>query len=229
MTLTGGVAALVLAAGASTRMGPGAPKALAEVAGASMLERVLTTLAEAGVEPVVVLGPPHGERIRAALREAHRTAWNPRPELGMLSSVQVGLRALTWGAVRGALIWPVDVPLVKTATVRQLLEAAHAEPDGPRLVLPSYAERGGHPLWLPSALFAEALELPAGSTLRTLRERHPVLRVAVADPAVLRDVDTPADLAAAREAAGPAPERAPGPRPDSHGDGDGDAGAGADR
>lgn len=198
--MTGGVAALVLAAGASTRMGTAAPKALAEVAGASMLERVLATLAAAGVEPVVVLGPPHGERIRGALPGSPRTAWNPRPELGMLSSVQVGLRALAAGAVSGALIWPVDVPLVQTATVLQLLAAAQADgaAGSPRLVVPSHADRGGHPLWLPAALFTEALELPADSTLRCLRERHPVLRLAVADPAVLRDLDTPEDLAAAR-------------------------------
>lgn len=201
--MTGGIAALVLAAGASTRMGTAAPKALAEVAGASMLGRVLATLAEVGVEPMVVLGPPHGEQIRAALPDSQRTAWNPRPELGMLSSVQVGLRALATGAVRGALIWPVDVPMVQTATVLRLLEAAQADEaaGGPRLVVPSHADRGGHPLWLPAALFAEALELPADSTLRCLRERHPVLRLAVEDPAVLRDLDTPADLAAARAAA----------------------------
>lgn len=209
--MTGGVAALVLAAGASTRMGTGAPKALAEVAGTSMLDRVLATLADAGVEPVVVLGPPHGEQIRGALPTAQRTAWNPRPELGMLSSVQVGLRALPAGAVRGALIWPVDVPLVKTATVRLLIEAADTAPGRPRLVLPSHADRGGHPLWLPAALFTEALELPEGSTLRSLREGHPVLRLVVADPAVLRDVDTPADLAAAQEAAGPARDSALNP------------------
>ncbi|MFO0573970.1 MAG: nucleotidyltransferase family protein [Polyangia bacterium] len=192
-----GPVALVLAAGASTRMGTGAAKALIELGGVRMLDRVLSSLEAVGVEPLVVIGPPHGAAIRAALPASVRTAWNPRPERGMLSSVQTGLGELVAAPVMGALIWPVDVPLVQAVTVRRLLQAAQAEGAG-RPVLPTHAGRGGHPLWLPACRFADVLALPEGATLRELRARHPELRLEVTDAAVLRDLDTPADLAAAR-------------------------------
>jgi molybdenum cofactor cytidylyltransferase len=209
MTGTGRPAALVLAAGTSRRMGTGAAKALTELAGARLLDRVLATLAQVGpdgwIEPLVVIGPPHGAAIRAALPAATRTAWNPCPERGMLSSVQTGLRGLVAaGAAAGALIWPVDVPLVRAETVRRLLQVALADGAG-RPVLPTYGGRGGHPLWLPACRFGDVLALPEGATLRVLRTRHPELRLEVADAAVLRDIDTPADLHAAAGLVEPRP------------------------
>src|SRR6185312_2807795 len=87
-----GVAAVVLAAGASTRMGE--PKALLRIGdGSSYVEAIAATARAGGCdEIVVVLGPPHGDTIRAQLASAPPSpsatiAWNPDPSRGMLSSV----------------------------------------------------------------------------------------------------------------------------------------------
>lgn len=196
------VGAVILAAGASTRMGQ--PKALLSLLGQPLLARVVATAQAAGVGPIVVaVAPPHGDEIRAALLPLPglRWAWNPAPELGMLSSVQAALPALSCEPrLRGVLVWPVDIPLVEPGTVRAILAAALPSPASdqpPGLVVPTYAGRGGHPLWLPQPLFSAALALDPALGLRALREHHPVLRLPVDDAEILRDLDAPADVAQA--------------------------------
>jgi molybdenum cofactor cytidylyltransferase len=166
--------------------------------GRTLLQRVIERAAEAGAEDLVVaIGPPHGEQIQR--ESAHlpvRWAWNGQPEQGMLSSVQVAL-PLVAAAAQGALIWPVDLPLVSPQTVRTLLCAADDQLCGP-----TYGGQGGHPLWLPRRLFAEALDLPPALGLRGLRLRHRLVQIDVMDAEVLRDLDTPADVARARDYCG---------------------------
>jgi len=185
------ITAVVLAAGASTRMGE--PKALlCTPDGRRYVEAIADTARTGGCDEVlVVLGPPHGEAIRAALSAAPlRVAWNPNPERGMLSSVQAGL-----GGVAGdALIWPVDIPFVAVATVRTLVM------HGGTIVVPLQNGRGGHPLRLARAHFAEVMTLDPARGLKALLEAHAaeVTRLPVDDPKVLVDVDTPDDYARTR-------------------------------
>ena len=188
------IAAVVLAAGASARMGE--PKALLERPdGRRYVEAIAATGREAGCdEIVVVLGPPHGERIRAALPPAAKVAWNPDPARGMLSSVQVGIAALSH-AVTAALIWPVDIPFVAAATVRTLVMHAGT------IVVPVHNNRGGHPLFVARACFAEIAALDPARGLKALLDAHraEVVRLPVDDPGVLVDVDTPEDYARTRD------------------------------
>lgn len=181
----------------------GQAKALLPLAGQTLVATVLWRLREIEVATAVVaIAAPHGSQIEPEL--AARTAelaplqlrwvWNPRPEAGMLSSVQCALRPLVEdgdGELSGVLIWPVDIPRVRPETLRRLVEHGHA---GERLLVPTYDGRGGHPLWLPRALWAETLGLPAAAGLRELRRRHPELRLPTSDPEILRDLDTPQDL-----------------------------------
>jgi CTP:molybdopterin cytidylyltransferase MocA len=188
------VAAIVLAAGASSRMG--SPKALLDLGGESFLARIARTARAAGASAVIaVVGPPDGEQVRARLPPGVAAAWNPAPARGMLSSIQSGVAALPRGTA-AALIWPVDLPEVAEATVRRILAA----PAG-RIAVPEQGGAGGHPVRLPARLFAELAALPVEAGLRGLLEAHPgeVERISVDDPAVRRDVDTPADLAALRK------------------------------
>lgn len=193
-----GSALVVLSAGASRRMGQ--PKALLALpSGQTFLSRILSVAAAAGVtETLVVLGPPHGETIGAALPAGARSVWNATPERGMLSSVQAGLRAVS-GDAGGALLWPVDVPFVQEETVRRVLAAGIlAAPQERKSIIPTQDGRGGHPIWVPRELFQEVMTLPEDIGLRALQQRHPerALRLPVADPFVLRDIDTPTVLAA---------------------------------
>jgi CTP:molybdopterin cytidylyltransferase MocA len=193
-----GVAAVVLAAGASTRMGE--PKALLRVSdGRSYVEAIAATARAGGCdEIVVVLGPPHGDTIRAQQASAQQSpaatiAWNPDPSRGMLSSVQAGIAALSAG-VTAAMIWPVDIPFVAVATVRTLVMHSGT------IVVPVHNSRGGHPLRLGRALLPEVMTLDPARGLKALLEAHAVevTRLAVGDAAVLVDVDTPEDYARTR-------------------------------
>ena len=185
------VAAIILAAGASSRMGR--PKALLGLPSrGSFAGAIADAATEAGVAIVCfVLGPPHGEAIRAALPPSARVAWNADPSRGMLSSIQAGIAAVQHEA-EAALVWPVDQPLVSVATVRALL-AAPAD----RIVIPVRAGRGGHPVRLPRALFPPVMALPHERGLRGLMEDEParVLRIEVEDRGAVADVDTPGDYA----------------------------------
>jgi CTP:molybdopterin cytidylyltransferase MocA len=97
--------------------------------------------------------------------------------------------------VTGALIWPVDVPLVRVETVRAVIEAGDAAPG--RLVIPQLDKRGGHPVRIPRARFPELMALDPARGLKALVEAQPaqVLRLPVDDIGVLVDIDTPEDFA----------------------------------
>ena len=187
--------AVVRAAGSSARMGEA--KALLRARdGRSFVDAIAATARAGGCGGVVVVvGPPHGEAVRAALPVGAGAAWNPRPERGMLSSVQAGIAALPPGT-GAALIWPVDVPYVATATVRAILDAAPAH-----IVVPVHNKRGGHPVRLPRRFFGELAALDPERGLKALLDAHAkeVERLAVADKAVLVDVDTPEDYARTRD------------------------------
>lgn len=198
-----GAWAVVLAAGASTRMGE--PKALLPTRDGRRFVDAVAATARAGgcAGVVVVVGPPHGAAIGAALPSVATAAWNADPSRGMLSSVQAGLLALP-AAAAAALIWPVDIPFVAVATVRAVVARAAA-----RLVVPVHGAggddgargRGGHPLGIPRRLFAEVAALDPARGLKALLDAHAaeVERLPVADRGVLVDVDTPDDYARTRE------------------------------
>jgi molybdenum cofactor cytidylyltransferase len=185
------VAAIVLAAGRGERLGVVAKALLGTP---TLLERVVGSARAAGVtRVVVVVGPPHGERVATAARAlGAEVAVNPAPERGMVSSLAAGVALL--GDERACLSWPVDVPGVTAATVRALCSAA--TPD--RVTVPSHEGHGGHPVALGRALWSRLPALvraPGG--LRALKADPGVAwsHLSVDDAGVLLDVDTPADLA----------------------------------
>ncbi len=236
------VVALVLAAGAARRLGR--PKASLPLAdGRAALDHVLDAAAGV-VRAVVVAGhaPEEVERVlaaRAARGEAAPAAAcvvNARWALGRTTSIHAGLAALPPpGAGIAAppppgqgepspaldvLLWPVDVCLVGAGVVAHLLAARAGAPDADGWV-PSHAGRRGHPVLLApplqAALRTLAEDAPARDAVRAAAAAGRLVHVEVDDPAVLWDVDTPADLARtlaehARRRAGPrgaAPPRDP--------------------
>jgi molybdenum cofactor cytidylyltransferase len=184
---------VVLAAGASSRMG--SPKALLEVDGANFVTRIATTARAAGTIGVaVVVGPPDGDKIKAKLPVGAAPVWNHDPSRGMLSSVQAAVQTLPPRAL-GILVWPVDQPLVTQETVRRILDA----PIG-KIVVPRHGGKGGHPVRIPSKYFGALAALPPEAGLHGLLDAHraDVVYLDVDDPAVVQDIDTPADHAAAK-------------------------------
>jgi molybdenum cofactor cytidylyltransferase len=189
------IQAVVLAAGASTRMAAvGGPKALLRGPDRrTFVTRIVETARAGGIGGVtVVVGPPHGEAIKKALPVGAGAVTNPRPERGMLSSVQAAIQELPRTAT-AALIWPVDVPFVEVETVRAILAAAPG-----KLVVPQIADKkkGGHPIRVPRARFAELMALDPDAGLKALIDARPdqVERLNVTDKNILVDIDTPEDL-----------------------------------
>jgi nitroreductase len=116
----------------------------------------------------------------------------------MIDSVRAGLRALP-AAVDGVLLFPVDYAMVGASTVALLLVHLLTDEGDPEVVLPLFRERPGHPFVVRATLADEILD-PSASTLRDVIRRpgRRVCTVATVDGWVSRDLDTPADLQAAR-------------------------------
>src|SRR4051794_32861229 len=128
-----GERALILAAGAGTRLG-GVAKALLRLPdGRTFLDAILEL---AGPAPVVVVAAPFGAEVAAAVAGRAEVVWNPAPERGMIASLVAGLAAIPDADV--ALVWPVDHPRVTAATVAAVRAAAARD----RIVVPVHAGRG---------------------------------------------------------------------------------------
>lgn len=173
----------------------GRPKPLLPFGGSPMVARVVeTVLAAGGIAPVIVVTGHQRGAVESALAALPvECVYNADYEHGeMLSSVQAGARALAprAGAVLLAL---ADQPAIEVATVRALVGAWRES--GAPIVVPLHNGRRGHPVVISSALFPEMLELGPHETLKSLMLRHKSLirEVALADDAVVTDVDTPAD------------------------------------
>ena len=194
------VAALILAAGKSSRMGS-ANKLLAEGGGRPMVARVAEIALASCARPVVVVTGFEGGLIAAALAGlAVAIAPNPDYNLGLSTSLKTGLAALKEPGVAGALLLPGDMPHLTAATLDRLI-AAFAQSGGHAICVPEAAGVRGNPLLWPADLFAVMAGLSGDKGARELLARYPDRIKIVAAPAseILADVDTPEDLAKARE------------------------------
>lgn len=188
------LAGVVLAAGRSSRMGY--PKALLDFRGEPFIIRVLQALEALDIKHRVVVLGPDAPRIRAALA-VHECliAENPDPDTGPIASLRAALVALRTTRPAAALVWPVDLPHVRMATVERLIEAH--ERARAAAVVPVFGGRRGHPVIWDHTLFAE-LETSEAATregARAVLHAHAaeVVGVPVDDPAVLDEINTPAD------------------------------------
>ncbi len=183
----GSLAAVVLAAGLSRRMK--AEKILLPFGDSTVLETILSTLALAGVEEVVcVLRTDLPDAARRARAAGARVVWNARPEEDMLISIRMGLRAVSPKA-SAVFIWPADCPAVSPRTVGLLARSA----DPARALIPVYRSRRGHPALLGRELLPAVEGIPPREGLRHLwRTRaEAVTEIAVDDPGILQNLDTP--------------------------------------
>ena len=185
-----GVAGIILAAGASSRMGR--PKMLLPMAGGTLLSTVSRALLDGPLSKVVVVLGHDADRIR---RDAGLPA-DPRLEVavnddwasGMASSLRRGLAACeTAGAVLVAL---GDQPGMTGDRVRRIVSAWHP---GVHLVLPVHAGRAGHPVLFGRPLWPELRALKGDTGARDVVKRHVLKAIQVPEPP-LPDLDTEEDL-----------------------------------
>jgi CTP:molybdopterin cytidylyltransferase MocA len=198
------ITAVVLAAGAGSRLG--GPKALAELAGRSLLAHVLATCAASLVDEVVVVTGEQAERVAAAaetealalpelpVRVVRHEGWRS----GRTGSLQAGL-ALS-ALDHDVLVFPVDHPAVDATTLDLLLGVFGYAARHPDVVVPVHGDdltgtrRRGHPVLLHARLRPAVAALRPDEPLHDLVHRSEVLEVPVDDPGILVDVNEPADL-----------------------------------
>ncbi|MBQ6273496.1 MAG: NTP transferase domain-containing protein [Oscillospiraceae bacterium] len=184
-------AALIVAAGMSSRMGDFKP--LLNIGSISIAQRVVATFQQAGVEKIVMITGYNATALEKHLagngvvflrNENYRSTQ-------MFDSVCIGLRYLRDKCER-LLFTPVDIPLFTAGTVRALLDS------GAALACPAVDGETGHPTLISASLFDAILADPGDRGLRGALERcgAEMLRLPVEDRGVLHDADTPEDYKA---------------------------------
>jgi molybdenum cofactor cytidylyltransferase len=186
------ISAVVLAAGLSTRMGR--PKMILPWGSETVIGRVVSVLAKAGVaEIIVVTGGTHSEVEAALWGHPVRFAHNSHFANGeMLLSIQAGVEQLD-PASHGFLLALGDQPQIESDVVKRVI-SAYTQKQAP-LVVPSIQMRRGHPWLVDRALWVEILALQPPLTMRNFLHHHrdEIFYVEVDSRSILMDLDTPED------------------------------------
>ena len=182
------VAALLLAAGRSSRMGSCKP--LLPLGDKTVLDRCLKTLHQGGVNDIFVVVSINGEEVaRAAHEHPVQIVVNSDSRGDMASSIRIG-RDRTALETSGIIVALCDCPLVLPTTIAALIEQHSKHVDC--IITPTYLGRRGHPLLLPRPILEELTE---GTTLRDVLKRNAIRirEVPLEDSGILTDMDTPED------------------------------------
>ncbi len=194
---TGPVAGVVLAAGASTRMGEN--KLLFDLGGEALVRRAVARATAAGLDPVVVVLGHEADRVRAELAGLPcRTVVNPDYGRGINASLKAGISALP-AATAAAVVMLADMPFVTTPMLATLVERYRAGPAP--LVISDYEGVNAPPMLYDRSLFPELLQMEGEGCGKQVVRRHRAEAAVARWPATaLTDIDVPDDYARVRGA-----------------------------
>lgn len=183
--------AVVLAAGASTRMGQN--KLLLELDGQTLAGRAVRAAGDAGLAPIIVVLGHEAQRVGAALAGLTcRAVINPDHAQGQGTSLQVGIRAAAEMGAGAAVIMLADMPFVSAAMLAEV--AARHRKEGAPMVVSRYGDVTAPPMLYDRALFAELLALQGQACGKEMVRRHRLEAAFIDWPeAALADVDIPED------------------------------------
>jgi len=182
------VAAILLAAGRSRRMG--AFKPLLPFGDQTVIESCIRNLRDAHIEDIVVVLGHRAEDVRGHLSNHQvRFAFNDQPDSEMGVSIARGLEQIG-GDARAVMIALVDHPAVPPDVIQTLIDEWRR--GSTRLIQPEYGGRGGHPVLIDLAYRTELLNLDPERGLRQFFDKHrrQTHRITVESPYVARDMDT---------------------------------------
>jgi molybdenum cofactor cytidylyltransferase len=188
------IGAVLLAAGAGRRLG-GIAKALIRIEGASLVQRQLLALREAGVDAVVVVTGFERQPVEAEARaRATALAYNADYAQGLAGSARIGLAALGAG-FDGILMALVDQPLIEAGDLAALIAAFNSRPAG-HVLVPQVEGARGNPVMLDESVRARVLASGPGSGVRDLLDQEPALVYLwqTSNVRFITDLDTPEDL-----------------------------------
>jgi molybdenum cofactor cytidylyltransferase len=199
--VSGCIAAVVLAAGTSSRMA-GRNKLLCEVGGVTLIERALRAALGSRCSHVMVATGWEADRVEAACGAVAGSrpvtvVRNPDYQAGLASSLRCALARLP-ESVDAAMVQLADMPWITAAHIDRLI--ATFDPDKPAIVLPVRAGRRGHPVLWPRRYFPAILDLTGDVGARELLARYSseVRAVPFDTDAIFDDIDTPDELAGAQ-------------------------------
>ena len=199
--MTEPVAAVILAAGLSRRMGK--PKMSLPWGQTTVLGQVIDIFKQAGVQEIVIVTGGARQAVDEELARSTyslpvRSVFNPDYETGeMLSSIQCGLQSLG-NSVEAALIGLGDQPQISLAAVWAVLGDQWKVPISSvsnyrdKIIVPSFNNHRGHPWLVGSQYWQQVLEPPL-TTRDFLREHASLIQYVATDLTVLKDLDTPED------------------------------------
>lgn len=185
------ICALVLAAGESKRMGR--PKQLLPFGRQTLIEKVVENVTKSGVDITLIVLGAHREKIIEKLKNfAVKQVDNPRFREGMLSSVQAGFNAVPKEA-QAVVVILGDQPTVPSKVIDRIIDTYRKTGKG--IVLPVFQNKRGHPILIDTKYSLEVAELDQDIGLKALIRDHAgdIEEVAVATPAILKDIDYPED------------------------------------
>jgi molybdenum cofactor cytidylyltransferase len=186
------VSAVVLAAGASTRMG--GPKLLLPLGGEPLVRRTVRQVAAAGFDEVLVVVGSEHEQVLAALEDLKvRHVVNPDYRTGMSSSFRAAVAALEIS--EAALFALADQPFVTAVAYGRVLEAWRSRPSG--IVSVRYGDVTAPPHLFAREFFPELAALEHGAR-PVLQRHHDRMTVLDFPPDLLLDIDTPEDYERAK-------------------------------
>jgi molybdenum cofactor cytidylyltransferase len=184
------VAAVILAAGRSSRMGRN--KLLLDLDGKPILCHAVDQALAAKLSEIVVVSGHQASKVREALgSRAVKVIEAREHKLGMSASLKAGLRALS-PRTEAVLVMLGDMPQVSAPLLRRLI-AAYNPLEGRSIVVPTVEGKRGNPVLFDRRYFPEMLALEGDVGARHLIGAHDdqVAELAVDDAAVFTDVDTP--------------------------------------
>ena len=194
MPLSPSFAGVILAAGASTRMGR--DKALLPWRDGTFLSAAIRALQPATELVVVVAGANAASLEPIVNAYAAFMVVNPEPERGQFSSLQVGLQEVLNRGRDAAIVTLVDRPAAEPETVEQIKAAFLSSDECIWAAVPEYGGKHGHPIVIGREMIEAFLRAPSGSNARDVehgRQQH-IRYIPVRDPLVAANVDTPEDF-----------------------------------
>jgi molybdenum cofactor cytidylyltransferase len=189
------IAALVLAAGRSSRMGT-INKLLIGIDGQPMVRHAVAAVTEAGLKPVVVVTGHQRAEVEQALRDTGVTfVHNPVYAEGLATSLKAGIAALP-GDLDGVLVALGDMPRVGSGDIERIV-AAFNPVEGRAIVVPTRNGKRGNPVLWAKRFLPEMCQVAGDVGARHLIGAYPeaVAEVEMASDGVLMDIDTPQALA----------------------------------